>query len=180
MPICQQGSLSCSSGGAVWIRRWAFPAGRRGVYHATVALPCSMFSAVSERLMHRVRWGLTAAWLLLIASLLYDPWSAILTTPGAARVLLRPAADCVPFQDRCLPEQPVPVGTTLFWGAIVPSAIFLLLVFGHELWRRICPLSFLSQIPRALGWQRQRARRNATTGKVRYELAKVKPDSWLG
>jgi CRP-like cAMP-binding protein len=47
-------------------------------------------------------------------------------------------------------------------------------------WRRICPLSFLSQIPRALGKQRQFKRENPTTGKVRYELAKVKPDSWLG
>uniref|UniRef100_UPI0025E7F049 cyclic nucleotide-binding domain-containing protein n=1 Tax=Chamaesiphon sp. GL140_3_metabinner_50 TaxID=2970812 RepID=UPI0025E7F049 len=69
---------------------------------------------------------------------------------------------------------------TLFWGAIVPSSIFILLVFGHEVWRRICPLSFLSQIPRALGKQRQFKRKNPNTGKVRYELAKVKSDSWLG
>ncbi len=55
-----------------------------------------------------------------------------------------------------------------------------MLVFGHEVWRRICPLSFLSQIPRGLGRQRQFKRENKKTGKVRYELAKVKPDSWLG
>jgi hypothetical protein len=83
-------------------------------------------------------------------------------------------------QGNCLSEQPYPLGTTIFWGAIVPAAIFILLVFGHEVWRRICPLSFLSQIPRALGRQRQFKRENAKTGKVRYELAKVKPDSWLG
>ncbi|NJL20849.1 MAG: cyclic nucleotide-binding domain-containing protein [Leptolyngbyaceae cyanobacterium SM1_3_5] len=40
--------------------------------------------------------------------------------------------------------------------------------------------AFLSQIPRAIGWQRQFKRENPKTGKVRYELAKVKPDSWLG
>jgi CRP-like cAMP-binding protein len=83
-------------------------------------------------------------------------------------------------QGVCLAEQPYPLGTTIFWGAIVPAAIFILLVFGHELWRRICPLSFLSQIPRALGWQRQFKRENKKTGKVRYELAKVNADSWLG
>ncbi len=34
---------------------------------------------------------------------------------------------------------------------VVPSAIFVVLVFGHEFWRRICPLYFFSQLPRALG-----------------------------
>jgi hypothetical protein len=63
---------------------------------------------------------------------------------------------------------------------IVPAAIFILLVFGHELWRRICPLSFLSQIPRALLRQRQHRRVDAKTGKISYELAKVKKNSWLG
>ncbi|WP_239651837.1 cyclic nucleotide-binding protein [Neosynechococcus sphagnicola] len=42
------------------------------------------------------------------------------------------------------------------------------------------PYRFLSQIPRALGWQRQFQRVHPQTGKVRYELAKVKPGSWLG
>lgn len=62
---------------------------------------------------------------------------------------------------------------------MVPSGIFILLVFGHELWRRICPLSFLSQIPRALGLQRQIARLNPRTGERRLQLAKVPADSWL-
>jgi hypothetical protein len=83
-------------------------------------------------------------------------------------------------QGKCLPQQPYSLAPTIFWGAIVPSAIFILLIFGHELWRRICPLSFLSQIPRALGKQRQIPRPNPKTGVVRHELAKVKPASWLG
>ena len=82
-------------------------------------------------------------------------------------------------QGRCLVEMPYPLGTTLFWGAVVPASIFLLLVFGHELWRRICPLSFLSPIPRALGLQRHTAKRNPRTGEVPRQLAKVPPDSWL-
>jgi CRP-like cAMP-binding protein len=139
-----------------------------------------MFAKLSELRMHWIRWVLTVAWLLVIASLFYDPWTSALTAPDHNWGLLRLPSTCVQVQGECLTEQPYPLGTTLFWGAIVPAAIFILLVFGHELWRRICPLSFLSQIPRALGWQRQFKRENSKTGKVRYELAKVNADSWLG
>lgn len=139
-----------------------------------------MFAELPEQWMHRIRWALTTAWLLLIASLVYDPWTPALTELNHPWNPFRLANRCIQVQGECLPESPYPLGTTLFWGAIVPSAIFILLVFGHELWRRICPLSFLSQIPRGLNWQRQFKRENAKTGKVRYELAKVKPDSWLG
>ncbi len=131
--------------------------------------------------MHRVRWIVTAAWLTLIASLIYDPLTPWLTQPDNFLSPLRiDPAICVQVQGKCLPQQPYPIGTTIFWGAVVPSAIFILLIFGHEFWRRICPLSFLSQLPRALGWQRQFKRVNAQTGKTRLELAKVKSDSWLG
>lgn len=139
-----------------------------------------MFAQLPERRMHWVRWILTVGWLLIIASLFYDPWTSALTTPDHPWSPLRLSDTCVQVQGECLTEQPYPLGTTLFWGAIVPAAIFILLVFGHELWRRICPLSFLSQIPRALGWQRQLKRENKKTGKVRYQLAKVDSDSWLG
>lgn len=140
-----------------------------------IALP-----QLSERRMHVLRWILTIGWLLIIASLFYDPWTAKLTVPNHPWSPLRLSDRCIAVQGQCLSEQPYPLGTTLFWGAVVPAAIFILLVFGHEIWRRICPLSFLSQIPRALGKQRQIKKENAKTGKVRYELAKVKSDSWLG
>ncbi len=139
-----------------------------------------MVAHLPERQMHWVRWVLTIGWLLVIASLFYDPWTVNLTQPDHPWSPLRLADDCVQVQGQCLEEQPYPIGATLFWGAIVPSGILILLVFGHEVWRRICPLSFLSQIPRALGWQRQFKRENKATGKVRYELAKVQSDSWLG
>ena len=58
---------------------------------------------------------------------------------------------CVKVQGICLPEKPYPMGTRIFWGMIVPTAIAIVFVLGHETWRRICPLYFLSQIPRALG-----------------------------
>jgi len=139
-----------------------------------------MFATIPERQMHWVRWVLTVGWLLIIASLFYDPWTAALTEPGHPWSLLALTDSCVQVQGQCVVQEPYPIGATIFWGAVVPAGIFILLIFGHELWRRICPLSFLSQIPRALGKQRQFRRENQKTGKVRFELAKVKPDSWLG
>ena len=136
-------------------------------------------SRVSEIRMHWVRWLLTTGWLLIIASLFFDPFTARFTSPDHPWSPLRLADQCVAVQGRCLVESAYPLGTTIFWGAVVPAGIFILLVFGHELWRRICPLSFLSQIPRALGRQRQTAKRNPKTGEIRHQLARVPPDSWL-
>lgn len=141
----------------------------------------SIFTKISERHMHVVRLLLTSGWLLLILSLFYDPISLWFTEPSHPWSPLRLNLDtCIKVQGVCLQEEPYALGAPIFWGSIVPSAIFILLVFGHELWRRICPLSFLSQIPRALGWQRQFKRTDPKNSKVRYELAKVKKDSWLG
>jgi len=136
-------------------------------------------SQAPERRLHLIRWFLTTGWLLIIGSLFFDPFSARFTEPDHPWSPLRLTEACVPVQGRCLVEQPYPLGTTLFWGAVVPAGIFVLLVFGHELWRRICPLSFLSQIPRALGRQRQVGKKNPKTGEIRYQLAKVPADSWL-
>ncbi len=139
-----------------------------------------MFAKVPEQQMRIVRWLLTSGWLILIFSLFYDPILPKLTESNNTLSPLRIHPEvCIPVQGVCLEETPYALAAPLFWGAIVPSAIFILLIFGHQLWRRICPLSFLSQIPRALGWQRQHRRVDEKTGKIRYELVKVKKDSWL-
>lgn len=139
-----------------------------------------MLAKVSERQMHRVRAALTFGWLLLTASLFYDPISIHLTDPSStwSPLHLDPSV-CVRVQGVCLQEEPFYIGAPFFWGLVVPSSLFVLLVLGHEFWRRICPLSFLSQIPRALGIERKRKREDKKTGKIRYEVAKVPPDSWL-
>ncbi len=140
-----------------------------------------MFAKTPERQMHMVRWLLTCGWLLLIFSLFYDPISPWLTDPKNTLSPLRLAPEvCIKVQGVCLEQTSYPLGARLFWAAIVPAAIFILLVFGHELWRRICPLSFLSQIPLALSMQRQHRRVDPKTGKISYEVAKVKKNSWLG
>lgn len=112
-----------------------------------------MFSNVSEKSIRLIRWGLTIAWLLLIVSLFYDPISASLTAPDRLFAASNPDG-CFQFQGECRPFSPYPMGARIFWGMVVPLSILILLIFGHEAWRRICPLSFISQLPRSLGWQR--------------------------
>ncbi|MGI0482578.1 cyclic nucleotide-binding domain-containing protein [Geminocystis sp. CENA526] len=139
-----------------------------------------MFNKTTEKTMHSVRWILTLGWLVLILSLFYDPISPLLTSPDNLGSPLRVNLDaCVSVQNVCLEKNYYYLGAPIFWGIIVPSGIFILLIFGHELWRRICPLSFLSQIPRALGWQRK-IKRVSNNGSVRFEIPRVDKNSWLG
>lgn len=123
-----------------------------------------MFSEIPERYMRLTRWFLTIGWLILIFSLFYDPISAQLTAPNQVFAATT-SNDCFQFQGECRPLSPYPLGARIFWGMVLPLIILTLLIFGHEAWRRMCPLSFLSQIPRALGWQRQ---------------AVIEENSWLG
>jgi hypothetical protein len=130
-----------------------------------------MLSKVSEERMHLVRWVLTLGWLLLILSLFYDPWSAQwVSTPPID-------ASCIWVQQECFKKEATPLGITIFWNIVIPGAIFTLLVFGHETWRRICPLSFLSQIPRALGWQRKVEK--TKNKKQTHSDSDKKPAPWL-
>jgi hypothetical protein len=121
-----------------------------------------MFATIPEKYMRLTRWSLTIGWLILIASLFYDPVSAALTQPGSP---FAAATDCFQFQGQCRPLTPYPMGARLFWGMVLPLVILTLLILGHEAWRRICPLSFLSQIARAMGWQKKRV---------------ISEESWLG
>ncbi|MFH7029121.1 MAG: 4Fe-4S binding protein [Heteroscytonema crispum UTEX LB 1556] len=112
-----------------------------------------MLSKVSENKMHAVRWALVIGWLVLVVSLFYDPVTHYLTDPNNILSPLRDHHECIVVQDECISERPYPVGTRIFWGIIIPAGIFIVFVFGHETWRRICPLYFLSQISRALGFK---------------------------
>jgi hypothetical protein len=134
------------------------------------------FGSWSEQQFHRLRWGLTVGWLLLIASLVYDPISPHLTHAETGIPGLRVDPDrCVQVQGQCLSLGPeYGLGAPIFWGLVVPAAIGILLILGHDLWRRICPLSFISQIPRALGIQR-----TVSKGK-RAEVPRIQAESWLG
>jgi 4Fe-4S binding domain len=124
-----------------------------------------MLNKVTEQKAHGIRYVLVVGWLLLILSLFFDPLSAYLTDPNTNFFsplkddIINRAQDpitCIRVQGKCLPEAPYAVGTRIFWGLIVPAGFGIVFVLGHEFWRRICPLYFLSQIPRGLGMKPKR------------------------
>lgn len=140
-----------------------------------------MLNKVTEKTMNAVRWALVIGWFVLILSLIYDPITPYFTNPeNLASPFRVDPNQCISIRQTCLPQQPYAMGTLIWWAMIVPAGIFIILVFGHEFWRRICPLSFLSQIPRALGIQRRRKVADPITGEVRSELVTITETSWLG
>jgi FHA domain len=138
-------------------------------------------SQIPESKIHLIRWLLASGWTLLILSAFYDPLSFLLTDPNN---LLSPLhvhlEQCVLLQGVCLKQSSYVLAPRLLWGIIVPLSVIIIVVGGHETWRRICPLSFISQLPRRLGLGRKRQRVNTETGVVRQELVGIHPDSWLG
>ncbi len=138
-----------------------------------------MLNQISEKKMHYVRWLLTIGWAVLIGSMFYAPLTAQLTDSHSLWSPFHIGTDCIKFQGGCIQPSPYGMGARIFWGMVIPSAIVLLLLFGHEVWRRICPLSFMAQLPRALGLQHKRLTIKPT-GNFAYEPVKVSKDSWLG
>ena len=122
-------------------------------------------SRLSERQAHSLRWLLLLGWLGLIASLLLSPW--LDSDPIAGRL-----ASCAPISSCNLHHHD---GNRLFWGVVVPLGLLMIVAMSHELWRRLCPLAFVSQLFRAFGWQR-----TSVGPGGRVDVAKVTPDSWLG
>lgn len=118
-----------------------------------------LINALSERRAHLLRWILLVGWAGLILTMLvpgWDPW---------------------PFDfDHCpgLHDCHHHEGNQMFWGVVVPFGVLILVLLSHELWRRMCPLAFVSQLFRALGLQRTVAGKGG-----RRDVAKVDANSWL-
>ncbi len=129
--------------------------------------------------MLRVRTGLLLAWFVLIASLLWDPLTPILTHPDNVASPFRLRAASIAVQDRQMAQTPYAMGNRIFWTMLLPLVPIYVLVFGHEAWRRICPLSQFSQIPRRWGWARKLAVLDRKSGGVNRVLALVPNPSWL-
>ena len=87
---------------------------------------------------------------------------------------------CTRLQGKCVIERPYAMGARVFWTMGLPLLPFLFMLFGHEFWRRICPLSALSQIPRRLRRQRTLPILDEGSGKVERRLALISPNSFLG
>lgn len=137
-----------------------------------------MFSSFPERAMLSIRGLLLFAWLVLIASLLYDPFSAQWTRPDSAGPF-GISSTPVMVQGQVLTNQPYSMGSRMFWTMIVPLLPLFLMVFGHEAWRRICPLSLASQIPSYLGLRRRRSSLERRTGLIKRTIPLIKRDGWL-
>lgn len=171
-----------------------------------------MIGRISESKILWVRWGLVAAWGLLIASLFYDPVTSSLTEESAINspFRLNRAASlegdmgyscpyeqtsgevswagfdpgncdprCTRIRGECVVERPYSMGARVFWTMALPLLPMAFMFFGHEAWRRVCPLSALMQIPRNLGIQRKRRVISMRTGKVDRRYVFVGPDSLL-
>ena len=138
-----------------------------------------MLSRAPERDMRIVRSLLLLAWFVLFVSLLWDPVTAALTSPDnlASPFHLRDSA--VTVQGHTRSPTPYPLGARIFWTMVLPCVPLLLMLFGHETWRRVCPLSHLSQMPRMLGRQRRVKTLNRGSGRVERLLALVPRQSWL-
>jgi Cyclic nucleotide-binding domain/4Fe-4S binding domain len=140
----------------------------------------AMFSRIPEQTMRWVRAGLLVAWFVLIASLFWDPLTPHLTMPQNvwSPFHLHPDAAPIMVQGHPLPAAPYPMGNRIFWTMVLPLVPIFLMVFGHEAWRRICPLSHFSQIPHMLGWQHKIKALNRRSGRVDRVLALL-PQGWL-
>jgi hypothetical protein len=119
----------------------------------------TMLAAVSEGTMRVIRAVLALGWVMLTASLFWDPLTLHWTMPGASSTWLWLGSPSN-VQGARFVEAPYAVGAHVFWTFIIPVVPLFLMVFGHNTWRRLCPLSFLTQLPGYLGLQRQMAGRN--------------------
>lgn len=137
-----------------------------------------MFAKAPERRMVSVRIILFIAWIVLIVSLFWDPVTPHLTTPDSGTPFAITNRQ-VMVQGVVLEQKPYAMGARMFWTMILPCVPLFLMLFGHEAWRRICPLSFASRLPYYLGLQWLRKVFNRQTGRVEKKVAIIAQDSWL-
>src|ERR1700749_2399717 len=142
-----------------------------------MGLPAMLYQT-SERKMRLVRTVLLIAWFVLIVSLFWDPLTPFLTAPDNLASPFHLHGTQVLVQGKPLPADPYPMGNRMFWTMVLPLVPMFLMVFGHEAWRRVCPLSHFSQIPHMLGWQRRVKVLNRRSGRVDRVLALL-PEAWL-
>jgi hypothetical protein len=130
--------------------------------------------------MRGVRVTLLLGWFLIILSLFYDPLTPWLTDPDnlASPFRIHPEAPTL-VQGVPLPLAPYPMTSRIFWSMVVPLVPIALMLFGHETWRRICPISFVGQIPRILGWQRKTSVLIRSAGRVDRVIALIPSSAWL-
>jgi len=123
----------------------------------------SLSLQVEEIRVRVVSWLLSVSWLLLIISMVfpYGPWYYF----DVKLCGVLPGCE----------NHPHHLGNMIFWGATIPLILLLILLSGHTVWRRICPLAFVAQVTRHMDWQRRKRRPDGV-----LEIPKIDPNSFLG
>lgn len=137
-----------------------------------------MFAKAPESLMRGVRGVLAFLWLALIVSLFWAPVMPHAADSGGASPP-HTAGREVLVQGHPLEQSPYALGARIFWTMVVPLLPLFMMVFGHEAWRRICPLSLFAQLPGYLGRQRRIKRISSSSGRVEVSIPVVGRESWL-
>ena len=138
-----------------------------------------MLSKAPEQTMLKVRFALLFGWLMIIASLFYDPITAALTSPDNIVSPFHIHGGGPVVQGAPLAIAPYPMTARIFWTMIVPLIPIFLMLFGHETWRRICPISMVSQIPGMIGLQRRNKNMRLPAGTKKYPPRLVPAKSWM-
>jgi polyferredoxin len=137
-----------------------------------------MLASTPENALRGVRALLLLGWLALLISLFWDPVTPWFTHPSNEASPFRVDGSSVVIQGEAITSEPYAMGNRIFWSMIVPLVPLFLLVAGHEAWRRICPLSFVSQLPRLFGIQRKRRKLNRRTGVVEGAVVLPTRQGW--
>ncbi|HRE13963.1 MAG TPA: 4Fe-4S binding protein, partial [Usitatibacteraceae bacterium] len=137
-----------------------------------------MLSHVGEGKLRAVRGLLVVCWLVLIVSLFWDPVTPEFTRADNVASPFHLQGKQVVVQGKVVEETPYAMSNRIWWTMIIPLLPLTFMVVGHETWRRLCPLSFVSQIPRYLGIQRKRPSLDKKSGKVTRLLALPARDGW--
>ncbi|HMW46981.1 MAG TPA: hypothetical protein PKC70_01690, partial [Cellvibrionaceae bacterium] len=132
-----------------------------------------MLALAPEYRMRVLRYSLLMGWLVLLAACWFDFGQSRITDPADSWGISGFVGKPVEVRGQLLAPQAYNPAPRLFWGGVVPVVVLLLIFGGHDLWRRICPLSAFSQIPRLLGWQRKVGKNGER------QLALIQPNSFI-
>lgn len=112
-----------------------------------------MFAQVRESKIRIVRFVLLAGWSFLLLMCVVDIGQFQITDPTSAYAIDGFVGKPIELRGEVFAPIAYNPATRFFWGVAIPLVVLILIFLGHDIWRRICPLSAVSQIPRRLGFQ---------------------------
>jgi len=132
-----------------------------------------MLSQTKETTIKFIRFFLLLAWFGVLYLCIVDLGQDRLTDPNDSIAIKGLVGSTIELRGEILEPQAYNIAPRLFWGVTIPLVVLFLIFIGHDSWRRICPMSTISQIPRWMGWQRKKGKGN------QRRIALVTPNSFL-